>query len=99
MLTAVTIGDENLKLADDIFHTLREKESTIRKYRGCSQQLCFRRYLVDWLAVIGEKFNLTHGMLHLAVSFLDIVMDNLQFEGSQSQMNLLALCCLWVASK
>lgn len=99
MLNTLRIEDEeDLKLAEDILLVLRQKELTLPKYNGNSEQLCFRRYLVDWLAVIGEKFNLTHGMLHLAISFLDMVMDSLDFR-SQSQLNLLALCCLWVASK
>nr|AAX84776.1 cyclin J [Hydractinia echinata] len=68
------------------------------KYTGTSTQLFLRRYLVDWLAVISEKLQLTHGILHLSVTLLDLIMDKFDFP-KQMQLNLLALCSLWVAAK
>ena len=83
-------------LAKEIHSVLRERELLIPKYKGSSPQLCYRRYLVDWLAVISEKLCLTHGILHLAIKYLDLVMDKFDFS-KEFQTNLLALCSLWVA--
>lgn len=90
------LNDEEVALSEDIYKVLKQREETLPKYKGCSSQLCFRRYLVDWLAVISEKLNLSHGILHLAITYLDFVMDRFEFS-KESQLNLLALCCLWVA--
>ena len=48
------------------------------------------------MAVMSEKLSLAHGVLHLAVRYLDHVMDHFNIS-SDSQLNLLALCCLSVA--
>lgn len=86
------------KLSAEIYAVLRERELQTPKYTGTSTQLFLRRYLVDWLAVISEKLQLTHGILHLSVTLLDLIMDKFDFP-KQMQLNLLALCSLWVAAK
>jgi len=40
-------------ITEDIYRVLKEKEKTTPKFEGNSPQLCFRRYLVDWLALLG----------------------------------------------
>ena len=52
------LNDEEVALSEDIYKVLKQREEALPKYKGCSSQLCFRRYLVDWLAVISEKLNL-----------------------------------------
>ena len=88
--------DHEELLSIEIHDLLRAKESQMPRYKGCSPQLCYRRFLVDWMAVISQKLTLSHGVLHLSVLYLDFVMDKFDFS-KESQLNLLALCCLWVA--
>ncbi|XP_066927049.1 cyclin-J-like isoform X1 [Clytia hemisphaerica] len=90
--------EEDSYIVDDTHKVLREKERSTPKFQGNSPQLCFRRYLVDWLALIGEKLHLTHGMVHLGVALMDSVMDKMDFP-KQNQLNLMAICCLYVATK
>ena len=90
------IGDHEIKLSDEILLVLCSKELEIPKFHGTSSQLCYRRLLVDWLAVISEKLFLSHGILHLSVVYMDIMMEKWEFS-KKSQLNLLALCCLWIA--
>ena len=87
-----------LKLDDEIYAVLRKKELHIPKYHGCSSHLCYRRVIVDWLAIISERIHLSHGILHISVSLLDKVMDKHEFT-KQNQLWLLGLCCLWIAGK
>ena len=89
---------EEDKLTDDIYQVLKEKETSVPKFGGNSPQLCYRRYLVDWLALIGEKLHLTHGIVHLGVALMDTVMDKMDFP-KQSQLNLMAVSSLYVASR
>lgn len=82
-------------LADDIHHTLRQKEATLPAYFARSPQLCVRRYLVDWLAVLCEKFELCTTARHLTVTLLDFFMDKFNIE--EPQLKLVALGSLLVA--
>jgi len=50
------------------------------------------------LILLGEKLHLTHGMVHLGVALMDAVMDKMDFP-KQTQVNLMAVCCLFVASR
>jgi len=101
-LNQITMDGENVVfehwLSNEIHSVLRSREINLPKYKGASPQLCFRRFLVDKLAMISESLKLTHGILHLAVSYLDYVMDRFEFAKSK-QLQLLAVCCLWVAAK
>ena len=98
MIYNETIGEDNTSIAVDVYQVLKEKEKSVSKYEGNSPQLCYRRYLVDWLALIGEKLHLTHGIVHLGVVLMDAVMDRMDFP-KQSQLNLMAVCSLYVASR
>ncbi|XP_065649938.1 cyclin-J isoform X2 [Hydra vulgaris] len=89
---------KNYEIADEILLVLRSKELEIPKFHGTSSQLCYRRLLIDWLAVISEKLFLSHGILHLSVVYMDTMMEKWEFS-KRSQLNLLALCCLWIAAK
>ena len=52
---------------------------------------------MDWLAVISEKIKCSHGVLHLAVYFMDYFMD--KFDIQEPQLHLVALSCLLLAGK
>jgi hypothetical protein len=53
--------------------------------------------LVDWINSISDRHKLSMTSLHLAVYLLDFFMDN--FDVSKSQLNLLSMGCLSVATK
>lgn len=97
MIYNESIEEDNTRIAIDVHKVLKEKEVSLSKYEGNSTQLCYRRYLVDWLALIGERLHLTHGIVHLGVALMDLVMDRMDFP-KQSQLNLMAVCSLYVAS-
>jgi hypothetical protein len=84
-------------LAADIHDVLREKETRLPNFMAASPQLKVRRFLVDWLAIICEKIGSSHGVLHLAVCYMDFFMD--KFIVQESQLHLLALACLLLAGK
>lgn len=82
-------------LAVDIHEVLREKETRLPNFMAASPQLKVRRFLVDWLAIICEKIGSSHGVLHLAVCYMDFFMD--KFIIQESQLHLLALSCMLLA--
>ena len=53
------------------------------------------RYLVDWLAIVCEKHEVSAYSKHLAVSLLDFFMD--QYSINESQLKLVVLGCLLVS--
>eukprot|EP00794_Sanderia_malayensis_P005663 gene5663-6359_t len=84
--------------AKDVHATLRKREAELPTFNTTSSQICYRRSLVNWLAVLSEKYGLTHGIVHLAVSYIDHVMESYELL-MESQLNMLALCCLSLAAK
>lgn len=82
----------------DIYNMLRKKELSLPNYRSKSSQLCYRRCLVDWLTLVSKKLNLFDGVLHMAVKYMDLVMDKFDF-AKEPQLTLLAICSLWIAAK
>ncbi|XP_029201203.1 cyclin-J-like [Acropora muricata] len=81
----------------EIHDVLREKEMKLPPFTSSSPQLKLRRFLVDWLAVISEKLKASHGVLHLAVYYMDYFMD--KFDIQEPQLHLVALSCLLLAAK
>lgn len=86
------------QLAKDVHSHLRKREIELPVYRCNSPQICYRRFLVNWLALIGEKLGLLQEVIHLAVRYLDHVMDRYELL-MESQLNILALCCLSLAGR
>lgn len=85
------------QLALEIHDFLREKETRLPLFTSSSPQLKLRRFLVDWLAVFSEKIKSSHGVLHLAVYYMDFFMD--KFDIDERQLYLVALTCLLLAGK
>lgn len=85
------------QLALEIHDVLREKETRLPPFTSSSPQLKLRRFLVDWLAVFSEKIKSSHGVLHLAVYYMDYFMD--KFDIDERQLYLVALTCLLLAGK
>ncbi|XP_072046631.1 cyclin-J-like [Amphiura filiformis] len=86
------------ELASDMYHILCIKEDNIIAFKGQSPQVHLRRYLVDWLAILCERFEIGRHALHLAVYMLDRFMDHYAIV-KESQLQLLALACLLIATK
>lgn len=84
-------------LAPDNHDALRIKEARLPKITGSSPQLHKRRYLVDWVATICERCDIGCETLHLAILCLDHFMDKYSIE--DTQLHLIALCCLLIAAK
>ena len=84
-------------LAADIHDYLREKEKELPIFHAQSPQLSMRRYLVDWVALVAEKHDLTLCSKHVAVSLLDFFMD--QYTINEPQVKLVVLGCLIIACK
>ena len=85
------------QLAQEIHDVLREKEARLPPFTSSSPQIKLRRFLVDWLAVISEKIKCSHGVLHLAVYYMDYFMD--KFDIQEPQLHLVALSCLLLAGE
>lgn len=85
------------QLVLEIHDVLREKETRLPPFTSSSPQLKLRRFLVDWLAVFSEKIKSSHGVLHLAVYYMDFFMD--KFDIDERQLYLVALTCLLLAGK
>ena len=88
----------DIELSADILCILYLKEDQLMPFKGQSPQIHLRRYLVDWLAILCERFEIGRHALHLAVYMLDRFMDHYAIV-KESQLQLLALACLLIASK
>ncbi len=86
------------ELALDIYRIMCTKEDNLIPFKGQSPQVHLRRYLVDWLAILCERFEIGRHALHLAVYMLDRFMDHYAIV-KESQLQLVALACLLIASK
>ena len=84
--------------AKEVHSALKNRELDLPTYRTNSPQICYRKFLVNWLALLGEKLSLMHGVVHLAVRYLDHVMEKYELL-MESQLNMLALCCLSLAGR
>lgn len=84
-------------VASDNHDALRFKEARLPKITGSSPQLHKRRYLVDWIATICERCDISSETLHLSIMCLDHFMDKFSIE--DAQLHLIALCCLLISAK
>ena len=84
-------------LAKEIHSSLLQKELKLPKFSGSSPQLMSRRCLVDWLAVICDRYRVCRTARHLAVALLDYFMD--RFVIVEEKLKLVGLGCLLVAGE
>ncbi|KAJ8025506.1 Cyclin-J [Holothuria leucospilota] len=89
-------GDKELVKA--IYASLKEEEGMLISYKGKSPHLHIRRYLVDWLAVQAECFQMTSHTIHLAVFLLDRIMDRDE-NSNEAHLHIVAMACLLIATK
>ncbi|KAK2183764.1 hypothetical protein NP493_296g01008 [Ridgeia piscesae] len=84
-------------IAEDIYRNLRLKEKHLPVYYAQSPQIGFRRYLVDWLSLICDVYQISSTARYLTVALLDYFMD--RFDVDDQQLRLVALGSLLVAAK
>jgi len=82
-------------IAEDIYRNLRLKEKHLPVYYAQSPQIGFRRYLVDWLSLICDVYQISSTARYLTVALLDYFMD--RFDVDDQQLRLVALGSLLVA--
>ncbi|XP_022094458.1 cyclin-J-like isoform X3 [Acanthaster planci] len=88
----------NSDLTGDIYSSMKSQEEKLVPFVGQSPQLHLRRYLVDWMAILCEKYEIDRHVLHLAVYMLDRFMDRYAIV-QESQLHLLAFTCLQISTK
>ena len=84
-------------LAEDHHVYLRSREKMLLFYHMRSPQLGNRRYLVDWLAIICDDYNICPTARHLMIALLDYFMDNHLI--SDQHLRLAALAAFLIACK
>ena len=62
--------------------------------RGPAQ---YRRVLVDWMCEIGEVFSIQKCTMHVAVGYLDRILQDVAV--TKARLQLVAMCCLLIASE
>ncbi|KAM6251650.1 cyclin-J-like protein [Porphyrio hochstetteri] len=85
------------ELAADIHQTLRTKELKLPTYKAHSPQIGMRRYFIDLLTVLSNRFNLCPTARHLAIYLLDLFMD--RYDITAKQLHIVSFACLLLASK
>eukprot|EP00941_MAST-03F_sp_MAST-3F-sp1_P001180 g1180.t1 len=82
-----------------IFETMLAQQNIYRAYVPSAKYLRSRRVLVDWIADMcsDEKFRLARITQHVAVMYLDRVLQRLDVP--RERLTLVAACCLLVAAK
>ena len=76
--------------------TLRPtQENLLTPLRGCSKLMNLRRYAVDFLAVVAEKYRLNSFAQHLAVAIYDRFTDS--YDVAACDFQILLICSLSIA--
>ncbi|XP_064886107.1 cyclin-J-like protein isoform X2 [Columba livia] len=73
------------------------KELKLPMYKAHSPQIGMRRYLIDLLTVLSNRFNLCPTARHLAIYLLDLFMD--RYDTTVKQLHVTSFACLLLASK
>ncbi|KAK4814459.1 hypothetical protein QYF61_018977 [Mycteria americana] len=66
-------------------------------YKAHSPQIGMRRYFIDLLTVLSNRFNLCPTARHLAIYLLDLFMD--RYDITVKQLHVISFACLLLASK
>lgn len=61
------------------------------------KHLAYRRLLVDWMCEVGEAFRIGKTTMHVAVGYLDRILQDVAV--TKARLQLVALCCLLIAAK
>lgn len=93
--------DEALNICtEDLYHDLCERQKDYvcpASYAPTASYLPYRRYLVDWMADIGEQCRLHNTTIHVSILLLDKIFRSREIPRNKWQ--LLASACISIASK
>eukprot|EP00937_MAST-01D_sp_MAST-1D-sp2_P001889 g1889.t1 len=81
----------------ELHDTMKHNEMCHRRFCPDAPYLKFRRLLVDWMCEVGDEVNLHNSTMHVAVLFLDRMLQSTQV--SRSQLQLVAIACTLIAAK
>jgi hypothetical protein len=81
----------------DIYQSYVLKEDKFKIYNPHAKYLKWRRVLVDWMCDLGNEFELQFSTTHVAILYLDRILQVNQF--SRQKLQLVAMCCCAVAAK
>jgi len=82
---------------DDLQRDMLEYESLFQFYHPHAGFVPYRRYLVDWMSDLGERFRLNTSTVHCAILYMDKILSSRVVDRNKWQ--LLGTAALSVASK
>lgn len=83
--------------SNDLYADMLEHEGLFQIYTPNAAFVPFRRYLVDWMSDVGERFHLLTTTVHCATLYMDKILATR--EVPRNRWQLIAAACISVASK
>lgn len=81
----------------DVYVKMKAKGDGDIIYSPEARHLKYRRILVDWMCEVGAKRGLNKSTMHVAVRYLDTLLQQIAVE--KNRLQLFAICCLIIAAK
>lgn len=81
----------------DMLNALWADEHRFRTYRPNAKYHAHRHLFVDWMSDTGETHNFQFITVHMGVRYFDRLLGQINVE--KNKLQLIGLCCLWVAAK
>ena len=81
----------------EVYGEMKRLENKHRRYIPEESWLKFRRVLVDWMCEAGDEFQLHISTMHVAVMYLDRMLQSLQIP--RHKLQLVAVACILIAAK
>jgi hypothetical protein len=79
----------------ELYTNMCEMELVGRVYDPTAKYLKYRRVLVDWICEVGEDFYLSISTMHVAVGYLDRILQAVCVQ--KNRLQLVALTCILIA--
>ena len=90
--------DEQMGIeCSDLHLKMKLDERRHRAYCPEARYLRFRRLLVDWMCEVGDELRLHNSTMHVAVLFLDRMLQSVTV--AKSRLQLVAISCILIAAK
>lgn len=83
--------------SDIIVQNMRKTELVTTTAAAEPKHIAYRRVLVDWMCELGEVFRIQKTTMHVAIGYLDRILQDVSV--SRARLQLVALCCLLIATK
>ncbi|CAK4071692.1 unnamed protein product [Aphanomyces euteiches] len=90
---------DDMELVDDMYSSMLAQERRQHVYAPQRHYLKIRLILVDWISDVGDELQLPKAIVHLAVSYLDRLLNVSTPLPPQSKLQLICLVCLMIAAK